>query len=79
MVLIGFSATFHEVLFLYIATGVGSSLANVQMVGLVAHWFLKSIRGRAAGTILTGNALVIIGCLRGLVFPHEVWDRDNSV
>ncbi len=60
MVLIGFAGTFHEVLFLYTATGVGSALANVPMVGLVAHWFLKSLRGRAAGTILTGNALAIV-------------------
>lgn len=60
MALIAFAATFHEVLSLYIATGVGSALANVPMVGLVAHWFLKSLRGRAAGTILTGNALAIV-------------------
>jgi MFS family permease len=68
MALIGFSATFHEVLFLYIATGVGSSLANVPMIGLVAHWFLKSFRGRAAGTILTGNALAIV--FAGIFIPH---------
>ena len=60
MALIAFAATFHEVLFLYIVTGVGSALANVPMMGLVAHWFLKSLRGRAAGTILTGNALAIV-------------------
>jgi MFS family permease len=60
MVMIGAATSFHQVLFLYIATGAGSSIANIPMMGLVPHWFLRSIRGRAAGTMLTGNALAIV-------------------
>jgi len=60
MMLIGGASSFHQVLFLYIATGVGSSIANIPMMGLVPRWFLRSIRGRAAGTMLTGNALAIV-------------------
>lgn len=60
MIFISFARTFHEVLLLYFATGAGSSLANLPLMGLVSHWFLKSIRGRAVGTMLTGNGLGIV-------------------
>lgn len=60
MTLISFTRTFHEALLLYFITGIGSSLANLPMMGLISHWFLKSIRGRAAGTILAGNGLGIV-------------------
>lgn len=60
MALISLARTFHGVLLLFFATGVGSSLANLPLMGLVSHWFLKSIRGRAAGSMLTGNGLGIV-------------------
>ena len=49
MVLISRAMGFIEVMSLYVATGIGSGLANVPMMGLVSHWFLKNTRGRAAG------------------------------
>ena len=52
---------------LYLATGIGSGLANVPMMGLVSHWFLKSNRGRAAGTMLSGNGIAIV--FTGLFIP----------
>ena len=67
MVLIGRAMTFVQVMALYVATGVGSGLANVPMMGLVSHWFLKSTRGRAAGTMLSGNGLAIV--FTGLFIP----------
>lgn len=60
MVLISFSGTFQTILWLYILTGIGSSIANLPLVGLVSHWFLASLRGRAAGSMLAGNALAIV-------------------
>ena len=67
MVLISRATGFIEIMTLYVATGVGSGLANVPMMGLVSHWFLKSNRGRAAGTMLSGNGIAIV--LTGLFIP----------
>ncbi|WP_457553870.1 MFS transporter [Desulfobacula sp.] len=67
MVLIGSAMTFFEVMALYVATGIGSGLANVPMMGLVSHWFLKSTRGSAAGIMLSGNGLAIV--FTGLFVP----------
>jgi len=67
MVLVGRAMTFVEVMALYVATGIGSGLANVPMMGLVSHWFLKSTRGRAAGMMLSGNGLAIV--FTGLFVP----------
>lgn len=60
MVLISRAMGFTEVITLYVATGIGSGLANVPLMGMVSHWFLKSTRGRAAGTMLSGNGLAIV-------------------
>ncbi len=67
MVLISQAAGFYGVMILYVATGIGSGLANVPMMGLVSHWFLKSSRGRAAGTMLSGNGIAIV--FTGLFIP----------
>jgi MFS family permease len=45
---------------LYFLTGVGSGLANIPMMALVAGWFVKHWRGRAAGFMLVGNGLGIM-------------------
>jgi MFS family permease len=78
MVLISRAAGFLEVMSLYVATGIGSGLANVPMMGLISHWFLKSNRGRAAGIMLSGNGIAIV--FTGLLIPwinatrgHEGW------
>ena len=60
MVAISWANTVFSVQALYFLTGVGSGLANVPMMGLVSHWFLKSTRGRAAGIMLSGNGLAIV-------------------
>ncbi len=67
MVLISQARGFMEIMALYAATGVGTGLANVPMMGLVSHWFLKSNRGRAAGTMLSGNGIAIV--LTGFLIP----------
>ncbi len=67
MVLISCATGFVEVMSLYVATGIGSGLANVPLMGLVSHWFLKSNRGRAAGIMLSGNGIAIV--FTGLLIP----------
>ncbi|MBT8352705.1 MAG: YbfB/YjiJ family MFS transporter, partial [Deltaproteobacteria bacterium] len=67
MMLISQSMGFLTVMSLYVATGVGSGLANVPMMGLVSHWFFKSTRGRAAGIMLSGNGIAIV--FTGLLIP----------
>ena len=67
MVLISQAMGFLAVMSLYVATGIGSGLANVPMIGLVSHWFLKSTRGRAAGILLSGNGIAIV--FTGLLIP----------
>ena len=60
MGLISQTMTFSQVLLLYTLTGIGTGLANMPLMGLISHWFLKSTRGRAAGTMLSGNGLAIV-------------------
>jgi MFS family permease len=54
MLLISRASGFIQVLLLSMATGIGSGLANVPMMGLISHWFLKTTRGRATGVMLSG-------------------------
>ncbi len=68
MALIGMATGFFHVLLLYTATGLGSGLANVPMMGLVSHWFPRSKRGRAAGTMIMGNGFAIV--FAGFFIPN---------
>ncbi len=67
MLLVGRAEGFVEVLLLYIVTGVGSGAANVPVMGLVAHWFGRRHRGKAAGYIVIGSGFAII--FSGLLVP----------
>ncbi len=67
MILISQAMGFLEIMALYVATGIGSGLANVPMMGLVSHWFSKNNRGRAAGVMLSGNGVAIV--FTGLFIP----------
>ncbi len=55
---------------LYFLTGVGSGLANIPMMALVAGWFVKHWRGRAAGFMLVGNGLGIV--FSGFIVPRLI-------
>ncbi|MBT8328244.1 MAG: MFS transporter [Desulfofustis sp.] len=55
------------ILVFYFLTGIGSGLANIPMMALVAGWFVKHWRGRAAGFMLVGNGLGII--FSGFIVP----------
>ncbi|MCB1763671.1 MAG: MFS transporter [Gammaproteobacteria bacterium] len=60
MVAVSQSQGFHSVLFFYVLTGFGAGVANIPMMALVAHWFSRSLRGRAAGFIVSGSGLAIV-------------------
>lgn len=51
---------FGQVLALYVLTGFGSGTANVPVMGLIAHWFGRRVRGRAAGFVVIGSGFAIM-------------------
>lgn len=67
MMLVSQAGGFTEVLVLYVLTGMGSGAANVPIMALVSHWFIRRHRGRAAGYIVIGSGFGII--LSGALVP----------
>lgn len=67
MMFISRARGFIEIMILYMTTGIGSGFANIPMMGLVSHWFLKTSRGRAAGAMISGNGVAIV--LTGIFIP----------
>lgn len=68
MLLISRSSGFGQILTLYWVTGFGSGIANVSLIGLIGYWFLYTIRGRAAGTMIAGNGLAMV--FSGIYVPY---------
>ena len=58
---------FQGLLICYALTGIGSGLANIATMVLIAHWFRREKRGQAAGLMVLGNGLAII--FSGLLIP----------
>ncbi len=58
---------FWGVLVLYVVTGFGAGCANIPIMALVSHWFGRTLRGRAAGFIVSGSGLAIV--FSGWVIP----------
>lgn len=67
MMMMGRAEHYLQILPLYVATGIGSGLSNVPLMGLVSHWFVKEARGRAAGIMISGNGMAIL--CAGLYVP----------
>lgn len=67
IILVGRAEHYLQILPLYVATGIGSGLSNVPLMGLVSHWFVKEARGRAAGVMISGNGIAIL--CAGLYIP----------
>ncbi len=58
---------FWPVLLSFTLTGLGSGASNVAMLGLLSHWFLRSIRGWAAGLVVAGSGVGLM--ITGLLVP----------
>jgi predicted MFS family arabinose efflux permease len=67
MIVVGRAGNFWLVLFAFFFTGIGSGLANVPAMGLVSQWFGATLRGRAAGLMVSGIGLGIM--ITGLLIP----------
>ncbi|MDN5762216.1 MAG: YbfB/YjiJ family MFS transporter [Microlunatus sp.] len=67
LMIISISSSYWVVLILFTVTGLGSGSGNVAIVGLVSHWFQRSLRGRAAGIVVSGSGFGIM--LSGLIIP----------
>lgn len=67
MILVGTANGFRLVLATFFFTGIGSGLGNVPVMGLVSHWFGPSLRGRAAGLMVSGVGLGIM--ITGVLVP----------
>lgn len=65
MVAVSYAQSFAQVLVLYALTGFGSGGSNVPIMGLIAHWFGRRVRGRAAGFAVIGSgfAIMVAGAL----------------
>lgn len=59
---------FEVALALYVLTGIGSGFANVLIMALLPHWFLRRFRGRASGFVVTGSGFAIL--LTGFLVPE---------
>ena len=59
--------SYLPLLVLYLLTGSGSGLANIATMVLIAHWFRREKRGRAAGLMVLGNGVGII--FSGMLIP----------
>ena len=67
LMIISISSGFWLILVLFTVTGLGSGSANVAIMGLISHWFQRSLRGRASGLVVTGSGYAIM--LTGLIIP----------
>lgn len=59
--------TYSFLLSFYVLTGAGSGLANIATMVLIAHWFRRESRGKAAGLMVLGNGVGIV--FSGLLIP----------
>lgn len=67
MLIVSLSEQLWLIVLMYFITGMGSGAANITAMTLVAHWFTKKYRGRAAGYMIVGNGSGIIAS--GLLIP----------
>lgn len=67
MLMISRADSMGEITLYYALTGMGSGFANVPIMALIASWFSKRIRGRAAGFAVVGSGFAII--LSGIFIP----------
>lgn len=77
MIVVGSANGFWLALTAFFFTGIGSGLANVPVMVLIAHWFGSSMRGRATGLVVSGSGLGIM--LTGMLVPViNSWAADGQ-
>lgn len=67
MFVVSQSSQLWLIITMYFICGFGSGAANIPVMTLVAHWFSRKYRGRAAGYMIIGNGLGIVSS--GLLIP----------
>jgi MFS family permease len=67
MISVGMTSRLSLLVVFYMATGVGSALANVPIMALVSVWFTSCKRGKAAGFVVIGSGPAIV--LSGWLVP----------
>jgi MFS family permease len=68
MFLMSRAGGYATLLALYTVTGFGSGAANVPTMALIARWFERELRGRAAGFVAIGSGFAII--VAGKLIPY---------
>lgn len=72
MILSSLSEEFEYLLLMYTLTGIGSGASNVPIMALISSWFVRRLRGFAAGIIVSGNGFAILITGRLIPFLNEV-------
>lgn len=67
MLVVSQSTELWLIILMYFICGIGSGAGNITAMTLVAHWFAKKYRGRAAGYMIIGNGLGIVAS--GILIP----------
>ncbi|MGE4319709.1 MAG: MFS transporter [Deferribacterales bacterium] len=77
MIMISSAHSPGTIAFLYALTGAGSGLANIIIMVLISHWFLRSKRGKAAGLMVTGNGVAIISAGYFVPFINSIYGSEG--
>lgn len=77
MILISRARSFHFVMALYLLTGIGSGASNVPIMGLVASWFGRKVRGKAAGFAVIGSGFAIIISGKLIPFINAIFSAEG--
>jgi MFS family permease len=67
MILSGTARGFTALLIIFTLTGFGSGATNIPVMALIASWFTREMRGRAAGFVVIGSGFAIM--LSGRMVP----------
>ena len=79
MLTVSMASGFWMILPAFFCTGIGSGVANVPVMGLVSQWFGASLRGRAAGIMVSGIGFgimitgLVIPAINGMAGPAQGW------
>lgn len=76
---VSIAGSYWPVLVAFAAAGLGSGASNVAMIGMLSRWFLRSVRGWAAGLVVAGIGLgpmlsgPLVPLVNRIVGPTDGW------